>query len=116
MTYTENRIAAFKNFQFPQILKNLKKYLEMIKWLRQHIPWFAQRSEILQNRKTALLRQDFPQSLARKNYTIKTLIGNLIELEIKSFNLIQEIWNGNIFLYHFDPNLRIYIDIDASKK
>jgi hypothetical protein len=30
MTCAENRIAAFKNFQFPQILKNLEKYLEMI--------------------------------------------------------------------------------------
>jgi hypothetical protein len=28
--YIENRIAVFKNFQFPQILKNLEKYLEMI--------------------------------------------------------------------------------------
>jgi hypothetical protein len=31
MTCAENRIAAFKNLQFPQTLKNLKKYLEMIK-------------------------------------------------------------------------------------
>jgi hypothetical protein len=31
ITYAENRIAAFKDLQFPQILKNLKKYLEMIK-------------------------------------------------------------------------------------
>jgi hypothetical protein len=29
--YTENRIAILKDFQFPQTLKNLKKYLEMIK-------------------------------------------------------------------------------------
>jgi hypothetical protein len=31
MTCAENRIAAFKNLQFSQILKNLKKYLEMVK-------------------------------------------------------------------------------------
>jgi hypothetical protein len=31
MTCAENRIAAFKNLQFPQILKNLEKYLKMIK-------------------------------------------------------------------------------------
>jgi hypothetical protein len=30
-TCAEDRIAIFKDFQFPQILKNLKKYLEMIK-------------------------------------------------------------------------------------
>jgi hypothetical protein len=28
--YVKNYIAALKNLQFPQILKNLKKYLEMI--------------------------------------------------------------------------------------
>jgi hypothetical protein len=28
--YAENRIAAFKNLQFPQILKNLEKYLEIV--------------------------------------------------------------------------------------
>jgi hypothetical protein len=31
MIYAEDRIAAFKNFQFPQILKNLEKYLGIIK-------------------------------------------------------------------------------------
>jgi hypothetical protein len=56
ITCVENRIAVLKNFQFPQTLKDLEKYLGMVEWLRQHIPWFAQRSEILQNRKTALLR------------------------------------------------------------
>jgi hypothetical protein len=29
--YAENRIAALKNFQVPQTLKNLKKYLKIIK-------------------------------------------------------------------------------------
>jgi hypothetical protein len=31
MTCAEDRIAILKNLQFPQILKNLEKYLEMIK-------------------------------------------------------------------------------------
>jgi hypothetical protein len=31
MTCAENRIAAFKNLQFPQILKDLEKYLEMVR-------------------------------------------------------------------------------------
>jgi hypothetical protein len=30
ITYAENRIAALKDFQFPQTLKNLEKYLEII--------------------------------------------------------------------------------------
>jgi hypothetical protein len=30
MTCAENHIAAFKNFQFPQTLKNLEKYLGII--------------------------------------------------------------------------------------
>jgi hypothetical protein len=80
------------------------------------IPWFAQRSEALQNRKTALLCQGPPQNSARKNYTVKILIGNPTEFEIESFNSIQEAWDGNTFLYHFDPNLRPYADVDASKE
>jgi hypothetical protein len=86
--YIENCIAIFKNFQFPQTLKDLKKYLKMIKWLRQHISWFAQRSEILQNRKITLLRQKPFQNSVRKNYTVKILIGNSINLEIEFFNSI----------------------------
>jgi hypothetical protein len=60
--------------------------------------------------------QEPPQGSARKNYTVKTLIGNPTEFEIESFNSIQEAWDGNTFLYHFDPNLRLYADIDAFKE
>jgi hypothetical protein len=88
MTCAENRIGILKTFQFPQILKNLEKYLKIKKLLYQHIPWFAQYSEILQNRKTVLLRQKPLQNSARKNYTVKILIGNFIKFEIESFNSI----------------------------
>jgi hypothetical protein len=68
----------------------------------------------LQDRKIKLLRQESYQGSVKKNYTAQ--IGNPIEFEIKSFNSIQKIWNGNIFLYHFDPNFRFYIDIDVFKE
>jgi hypothetical protein len=60
----------------------------MPKIVSQFLRKFAQCSEILQNRKTAPLRQGSLQGSAKKNYTIKILIGNSTKFEIEFFNLI----------------------------
>ena len=58
MTISKKWIAALQNLSFSKTLKNLKIYLDLIKWLCQYISYYAQQTELLQNRKTALLCKD----------------------------------------------------------
>ena len=57
MISSKDRIAALRKLSFPETLKDLETYLGLTGWLRQYIPYYAQRTEPLQDRKTALLRK-----------------------------------------------------------
>ena len=56
--------------------------------------------KLLQNRKTALLHEDFTADQTRKNYSKKMLIFDVSELEKKIFEFIQKIFDDLNFLHH----------------
>jgi hypothetical protein len=116
MTSSKERIAALGDLAFPETLKDLETYLGLTSWLRQYIPYYAQRTELLQDRKTALLREGPAAGQARKEYSRKTPIGDTSNLEKETFESVQKAFDDPNFLHHQNPNRRLYIDLDASKR
>ena len=71
---------------------------------------------MLQNRKTTLLYKDFTAEQTRKNYSKKTLIFNVSELEKKTFKFIQKIFDDFNFLHHQNLNQQLYVDLNVLKQ
>lgn len=113
---TEQRIAAIKNLEFPETLKNLERYLGMTGWLRSFIPFYSKLAEPLQKRKTDLLamgRQNGVTDNNRKSYVSRTK-WDPTEEELKSFKNIQNTLCTSRFLIHNDPQRQLFLKIDAS--
>ena len=55
MIISEKWIAVIWELKFSETFKNLEIYLNFIDWLHQYIFYYAQLTESLQNKKTALL-------------------------------------------------------------
>jgi hypothetical protein len=55
----EDKLKIIVNLSFSRILKNLKRYLEVIEWLRDYVTYYAQKIESLQKRETNLLKKSF---------------------------------------------------------
>jgi len=115
MTFLKKWIAALQDLSFSETLKNLEIYLNLIKWLHQYIFYYAQQTELLQNRKTVLLCKDSITEQTRKNYLKKTSISNVSEFEKEIFEFIQKIFDDLNFLHHQNLNQCLYIDLNASK-
>ena len=100
MTSLKKQIAALWDLSFSETLKDFKIYLNLTDWLWQYISYYAQWTELLQNRKTALLHKDSTIRQTRKNYSKKTLIFNVNKLEKKMFEFIQKNFNDFNFFHH----------------
>ena len=88
MTSSKKQIAALQDLSFSKTLKNLKIYLDLTEWFYQYISYYAQWTELLQNRKTALLCKDSTADQTRKNYLKKILISDVSKFEKKIFEFI----------------------------
>ena len=115
MITSQKWIATLWDIFFLKILKNLEIYLELTDWLRQYISYYVQQMKLLQNRKTALLCKDFIVDQTRKNYSKKTLIFDVNELEKEIFEFIQKIFDDFNFLHHQNLNQQLYVDLNVSK-
>ena len=109
-------IAVLQDLLFLKILKNLEIYLNLTNWLWQYISYYIQQTELLQNRKTALLYENSTADQTRKNYSKKMLISDVNELEKKIFEFIQKNFDDFNFLHHQNSNQQLYIDLNASKQ
>ena len=88
MTFLKKRIAALWDLSFSETLKDLEIYLNLIDWLWQYIFYYVQQTELLQNKKTALLHKNSTADQARKNYLKKILISEISEFEKIIFKFI----------------------------
>ena len=102
---------------FPERLKDLERYLGFTGWLRDYVPYYAQKAEPLQIRKTMLLR-DSPSNKgkARKNYSLRTLIADPSDAELDAYSQLQEAFSKPSMLTHFSTTRRLYADVDTSKQ
>ena len=117
LTTAADKLEAIAKLDFPYTLKELETYLGLTGWLRGFIPWYAQKADALQTRKTLLLRQSpSTKGSIRKTFSRKTIVENPTDEELESYRQLQESFSQATFLVHFSPDRTLYIDIDASKR
>ena len=112
-----NKLVVIINLRFFYTLKNLKKYLDFIEWLRNYIVWYVQKTESLQIRKTLLLRSSSAnKKRQRKMYSIKTILKKSFESELKIYRQLQKVFRKIILLIHHDFTRVTYINVDVFKR
>lgn len=114
MTTAEDKIAAISALKFPDSLRDLEIFLGMTGWLRPGVPRYAQRSEPLQKRKTLLTKAVSTKGTRRKSQATK-LLYDATSAEQEAFDDLKKAFASPTFLTHFDPSLRLFVDLDASK-
>ncbi len=116
LSTAEEKIRAIANLKFPLTLKELETYLGLTGWLREKVPYYAQITEPLQNRKTNLSRTVSTKGNVRKHQASQTSLEEPTAQEKRAFETLQAIYMAATFLHHFDPSRRLYIDVDSSKR
>ncbi len=110
----EEKLKAIALLKFSENLIVLKRYLELINYLRDKIYFFAEIVMSLQKLKTKLLKNSSAEA-RRKEFINRTRII-LINREIISFLLLQENLIKIILLIHFDKIKWLWIDLDEFKE
>ena len=114
---SKEKLKTIANFKFSKILQDLKIYLRFTEWLRNYVSFFAQKSEFLQMRKTALLRfSSTNKEQSRKTFFRGKIIDYVIEAKKNAYEQIQQTFARSFFLFHFDNIRALYIDMNASKR
>ncbi len=116
LTIAENKLKAIVKLSISKILKNLKRYLEIIDWLRDYVTYYAQKSESLQKRKTSLLKEESIKKKSRKSFSLKILFENSSTIEIEAYNQLQSNFSRARWSTHYNRIRQLYVDVDASKK
>ena len=113
---SEDKLKAISKLEFPRTLRELETYLGMTGWLRNYIPHYAAVTKPLQDRKKELLKPAPKSGNPRKSYSSRTKLSMPNAKEIASFTTLQSLLSRPSYLTHFDPERRLYIDLDASKQ
>ena len=111
---SEEKLRAIANIKFSETLQDLKHYLELIDYIRDHIHYYAAIVRSLQNLKTSLLKASSSE-FNRKNYVRKIKI-TLTMLKVRSFESLQKIISHSFILYHFNVDKSFWIDLNTFKK
>ena len=116
LTTIEKKLKTIAKFVFSNILKELKTYLELTKWLRTYVLYYVQMAKSLQKRKILLLKKKFTKENPRKQYVKKTYLKNSTNNEIKTYNHFQTIFSKFNFFIHFSIRRFFFIDVNVSKQ
>ena len=93
LTTSNEKLKVIAILSFPKILKDLKTYFEMIEYLKNYIPYYAQKAEFLQRRKTMLLKNEFVKRNKRKNFNKKIILENPTTEKKNAFHQLQQDFN-----------------------
>lgn len=120
LTTTKERTQGFRDLSFPRNLKALETYLGSTGFIRMMVPYYAQISGPLQQRKVDLLAKGREAGKLvtgnmgkRAAYTSQTTFEPSPE-ELKSFEDLQEFVTNQLRLYHHCPDRRLFLQIDGS--
>ncbi len=81
-----NKVNTIKSFDFLYILTNLELYLELTKYLRNYVFFYAQKTKTLQRRKIILFKSSLSnKDKIRKLYSWRIIIDLLIETKLNSY-------------------------------
>ena len=114
---TEKKFIVIANLFFPRTLAQLKKYLNLIEYLRQYIAYYVNIIKSLQLRKTFLNK--FNRSIrdnARKRATDNTYLTISTLKKLNAFHQLQKAFIAFIILHHFDDKRQLYVNLDDNKE
>ena len=112
---TTDKLKAIIELIFSKILKNLETYLEMINYFRDYVFYYAQKSEFLQRRKTALLRDKSIKKIARKKFSKRTILDESSQKKLIFYKILREDFSQQNWLTHFSIIRVLFADINVSK-
>ncbi len=115
MHSTEDRIQSFRQLEFPTTLKALETYLKATGFLRTMIPYYAQISDALYRRKTAMFTEDRQKGrVVDKNASKRAVYISSVCFESTinkraSFKELQKVICRKLTLYHPDPDKQLFL-------
>lgn len=115
LTTLKNKLKVIIILFFLKTLKNLKTYLNITKYLRNYIFYYAQKTNSLRKKKIMLLKKKSTQKSFKKIFNMKTILKNSIVEEINVFNQFQNDFSRLNLLIHFDNNRVLYANVNAVK-
>lgn len=92
----EKKLKAITAISFFKLLRQLKTYLNLTKWFREYISFYAEKFRSLQERKTILFKKTFLSEQIRKIYIFQIKLTSSIVDKIEFFAQYN-----NIFLSFF---------------
>jgi hypothetical protein len=110
----EEKLKAIALFKFSKNLTALKKYFELIHYLKNKIYFFAKVAKFLQKLKTKLFKNSSIE-VRRKEFINRTKIM-LINKKMISFLFLQKDLIKITLLIHFDKIKWLWISLDEFKK
>ena len=111
----DEKLKTIADFKFSNILKNLKHYLDLTNYIRDHIYYYSAIAKSLQNFKTTLLKTSSDSDIKRKTFTSKMKIL-FIKKKMQSFEILQKVLSKFTMFYHFVASFVLWIDFDTFKK
>ena len=110
------KIETIAKLKFSKTLKDFEIYLNFIEWLRHYVSYFAQKSNVLQLRKTNLIRQiSSNKDISRKTYAARISLYDVTIAKLDSYEQIQKTFSRQNFLFHFSSTKVLYIDMNVFK-
>ena len=97
---TKKKLNVIIKLRFSRIFRQLKTYLNFIKWMRDYIVHYVNIFKSLQNKKIELLRYESIVENARRVYFFKTRVQNFIEKKLVFFRFFQQLLFQLSFLIH----------------
>jgi len=116
LTTLMKKLVIINSFRFSQSFKKLETYIELIEYLRNYVSYYAQMTESLQKRKTALSKEVSKDlNNARKTKTSRIFLVNSIKKKLNVFQLLQKQFQKLSVLTHYNSNLSLYVNLNAFK-
>ncbi|KAJ9318636.1 hypothetical protein DTO271D3_1298 [Paecilomyces variotii] len=112
----QERLKAVAELPFPANLKQLETYLGLTGWIRRYCPGYAAITELLESRKTLLLRtlSTGKDKNSRQHLAAGTPLALPSQAELRAYQEIQQYFANPSFLVYHSPKRQLYIDLDAS--
>lgn len=110
------KLKAIALIKYPETIGDLKHWLGLTEYLRAGVHYYTQISGPLQDLKTLMLKSAPVAGAQRKAYALKTRLSSKTVKEFESFKILKDCLSKSIFLVHFTPKKRLWVDLDASKK
>lgn len=113
----KDKLWVIISLKFSCTLTQLKKYLNIIRYLCQYISHYIIIMKSLQLQKTLLNKEvrDIEDNV-RKCAADRTDVMKFIFKELNSFHQLQTLFNYFSLLTHFDFKCQLYIDFNMSKE